>query len=392
MSTTPLVNSLKMNCTTPMAYDLSNSEMIVLIKGTLLFLLFLWLVNTPAQSQSVLHGKITDSKTQAAIPFVNLFFVNTLIGTSANTEGEYTFPKAAYGKYDLVISCLGYERKQITVDLSMPDKEVNIVLNPAVTQLKEVVVNSNDKEYKKQLKIFYRYFLGETMNANKCTIDNYYDLDFSFEGPTGLFVASSSKPLEITNNALGYRIIYLLDKFQIDFTNGYCTVSGIPRFENLKAKDDKQQSHWNKERDRAYFGSITHFMKSFRDSTLKENMYEISLLMPAGLKDSTEDIKIWLADSLYSVYNLTQRELSKKMMRTGLMLRVIYKDEGPEYNYKGYVQGSKQISFIKFPKRQFIIRENGYYENPLSFYIDGYWSWANKIAELMPLEYEPHKK
>ncbi len=72
------------------------------------------------------------------------------------------------------------------------------------------------REYKEQLKIFYRYFLGETINANKCTIDNYYDLDFSFEKPTGLFVASSSKPLEITNNALGYRIIYLLDKFQID--------------------------------------------------------------------------------------------------------------------------------------------------------------------------------
>ena len=74
------------------------------------------------------------------------------------------------------------------------------------------------------------------------------------------------------------------------------------------------------------------------------------------------------------------------------MLRVTYKGEGPEYNYKGYVEGFKQISIIKFPKRQLIIHENGYYENPLSFYIDGYWSWANKIAELMPLEYEPRKK
>jgi hypothetical protein len=117
MSITPPVNSFNNKLTPPMAYDLSNSEMIVPIKGILPCLLFLWAVNTPVQSQSVLHGKITDSKTQSAIPFVNLFFANTLIGTSANAEGEYTFPKAAYGKYDLVISCLGYERKQITIIL-----------------------------------------------------------------------------------------------------------------------------------------------------------------------------------------------------------------------------------------------------------------------------------
>ena len=51
-----------------------------------------------------------------------------------------------------------------------------------------------------------------------------------------------------------------------------------------------------------------------------------------------------------------------------------------------------QTSYLKFKRDQLVIHDNGYYENPLSFYMEGYLEWSEKIAELMPLEYQPTEK
>jgi hypothetical protein len=96
-------------------------------------------------------GKVTDSLTKEAIPFVNLVLKGTAIGTTTNFEGEFTLETKV--KSDtLVFSCIGYKVKKIPI-IKNHFQKINIQLEPTVTKLTEVVVrysgNPADKILKK---------------------------------------------------------------------------------------------------------------------------------------------------------------------------------------------------------------------------------------------------
>jgi outer membrane receptor for ferrienterochelin and colicins len=55
-------------------------------------------------AQSSLTGKILDSLTHKPIPFVNVFFANTTIGTVSDTIGSFKIRNITNGKYDLTFS------------------------------------------------------------------------------------------------------------------------------------------------------------------------------------------------------------------------------------------------------------------------------------------------
>ncbi|MEJ7692361.1 DUF5686 and carboxypeptidase regulatory-like domain-containing protein [Daejeonella sp.] len=93
-----------------------------------------------AQSLTV-RGKITDHKGQP-IPFASIYEKNTTIGTSANSEGEYSL-KLSAGKHDLYYRAIGYRQEIKEIDLKT-NYNLDVSLAEAVFELADVVVKAGD--------------------------------------------------------------------------------------------------------------------------------------------------------------------------------------------------------------------------------------------------------
>lgn len=85
---------------------------------------------------SQLKGVIINSETKEKIPYVNIWVENESIGTTSNENGEFTLD-ISRGEF-LILSSLGYENKRIEISTTSN----SISLNPKVTELDEVIVNS----------------------------------------------------------------------------------------------------------------------------------------------------------------------------------------------------------------------------------------------------------
>jgi len=88
------------------------------------------------------RGSIIDSKTKEKIPFVNLLFEGTSIGTVSDFEGVF-FLETDEKAESLLISCLGYENKTISVSYNSYN-ELTIEMEPQDNVLYEIVVYAGE--------------------------------------------------------------------------------------------------------------------------------------------------------------------------------------------------------------------------------------------------------
>ncbi len=107
---------------------------------TCLFLLISY--NLSAQPLTV-RGKITDQQGQP-VPFASIYEKNTTIGTSANSEGEYSL-KLNAGKHDLHYKAIGYRQEVREIDLTT-NYNLDVTLTQAVFELADVVVRSDGED------------------------------------------------------------------------------------------------------------------------------------------------------------------------------------------------------------------------------------------------------
>lgn len=112
--------------------------------------IFLWVIvlllitgGTFAQKTKV-YGYILDKETNEPVPFVNIAFNQTKIGTSSNMEGYYSL-ESYYATDSLLVSAVGYvpQRAKIKSDQA---QRLDIYLESGQVQLKEFTVSAKDHE------------------------------------------------------------------------------------------------------------------------------------------------------------------------------------------------------------------------------------------------------
>ncbi|MGK7371284.1 MAG: carboxypeptidase-like regulatory domain-containing protein, partial [Candidatus Halalkalibacterium sp. M3_1C_030] len=167
-----------------------------------------------AYAQATVEGRVIDTETKQALQGVHVFFSGTKIGTSTDRGGNYTLDNIPPGVHRLVVSMVGYGRKTFELVLE-PDenKTMDFGLKPVVYEMNEVFVGNLDEKWKKQLERFEGLFLGETKTAESVSILNPEVLRFD-SNFWGRLTAEALAPLQIENNALGYRITYYLEEFE----------------------------------------------------------------------------------------------------------------------------------------------------------------------------------
>src|ERR1700761_3093621 len=106
------------------------------MKQILSFLIFLF-AGSDLFAQLTVGGKIKDEKAKP-VPFASVYVKNTTIGTSANSEGEYTL-QLKPGQYEVLYKAVGYRQESRKLDVKT-NQVINVSLTTETYFLKDVTI------------------------------------------------------------------------------------------------------------------------------------------------------------------------------------------------------------------------------------------------------------
>ncbi len=419
-------------------------------------ILFVTLMPLGCFAQFTVTGRILNQADTKPVANASVFLSNTSIGNKTNSDGAFTLQNVKPGKYDLIISIIGFEtyRQSITVNssnITLP----GILILPKAILLNEVKIKpKNDPNRDRNYEWFKDEFLGTSVLADECKILNPEILDLDYDESTLTLTASTTDFLEIENDALGYKIKYLLTNFILD--NGpsakfHLDYEGSVSFEEMKGSL-AQQRRWKKSRQEVYEGSPMHFLRSVYNSS-EEESYDATVLPlffregfwvqrlakypnPQRPADSLIHVKINFFKKLRSEgadpqdslswWNkkaklpktidkllpapLQKGEFVKPTDQRGLLALGLTRDIYSLYiNYDKYrlhnghyelnTQPISNLSdpqntkntLVSFNTPYALFDRNGGLVNPNSLTFSGAWDRL-RVAELLPLDYEPAKE
>lgn len=330
-------------------------------------------------------GIVIDAATKLPMRGASVFCQNTTLGTATNADGAFqlTLPS---GGYDLVISFSGFETFSKRISSSTENLlNQNIELKEKQKSLEEIsiTVTTEVKDGLAKYGNFFRdLFIGQSLNANSCTIENPEVLHFFFSKKKNKLKITAQENIIIQNKALGYTIKYQLDSFTHEYSNGMTQFTGYPLFEEMQGTDMEVQA-WKDKREKAYFGSLLHFMHAYYDSSIAESGFKIELINKTNNKTKQLNNPY---DSAYVAHYEDEME-----WHFPASLRIIYKDEIPEagylIKYKMAANTTVQISQLDFLDA-ITIQQNGYFFDQRDLIAQGYFEWE-KIADFLPYNYIP---
>jgi hypothetical protein len=103
---------------------------------------------------ATINGFIRDKETGETLVGASVLLAGTRLGTTSNKSGYFALSEIKPGKYNVVFSYLGYEKKEITVELKRREsRRIDVELSSEALQLDEVVVESNRLDDKRQISV-----------------------------------------------------------------------------------------------------------------------------------------------------------------------------------------------------------------------------------------------
>jgi len=383
------------------------------------------------EGQSSIDGQIVDKETGEPLIGVNVFISKTSIGATTDKDGIYTIKNISNGRYELVISMIGYamEKKELNLFANVQlDMDFRLTTEP-INMKQIIVTKKSNKQWKKNYNVFKNAFLGNSKNGKSCKIINEYVLSFNRE--ENILSASTQKPLIIENMRLGYVVTYYLKGFATNNTflrsddesffnfffissTKFVRYTGESFFTEMEPKSERQKQQWIKNRQIAYNGSLRHFLatlgkrfdrryKMKGDSLRQRNDW---LLISGSKIDplTKEGFEVYLKEEYKKRYDY--RELLNDRLvwstKNDNELSLSFKDkmmvkfnrEGEELNYLFYTFESKskpkihQTSVLKLGKDSVIFDKNGRYFEKFMIEQQEYMGWE-RVGDQLPFDYKP---
>ncbi|MBT2561218.1 carboxypeptidase-like regulatory domain-containing protein [Pedobacter sp. ISL-68] len=385
-----------------------------------------------AQQTFNLSGQVSELN-GSPLPGASIYVSGSKNATVTDNNGQFLLRLNA-GEYDLIIKSIGYKTLTKKVFVKDVDLIVNVKLQEKSIALADVTIKANPYR-NKDLERFISLFIGTSPNAKFCKIKNPAVLDFVRNQNDNNLKVYASDFLIIENDALGYKLNYLLESFEYEEGAGKVSYKGSVYFEDLKGSD-KAQQRWAQNRRSAYQGSPMHFFSALykknidsegflilklvnqtnskrpSDSVLKANITRLLLKQQkkTGLINVNENdsLSYWLKLKSKPMYLPTlitktvlvdtllhKSENELKSITSKDIMYVVYtkRDEEPGYvstlspEIKKNLQfTNSQLSQIKLLVDKCAFSSNGVLVDPQSVYFSGYWGWRN-VADSLPIDY-----
>jgi hypothetical protein len=357
-------------------HKLSHSILIVLIFSQLSLV-----------AQQRIYGIVYDSSTHQTLPYANLFFNNTSIGTATNSNGKFEIINNNFDRVNLIISFIGYEQKSLWIDISSKETYLEIGLNPASKLLSEIVVSGKGEiNRKKYIQLFEKEFLG-TNDHNKCRILNIDSIDF-YEDESNSLIARTNVPIQIENKELGYRILFYLVDFKSS-SDGY-SIKGNTFFQQLPAKSKKQLSEWKANRTMAYRGSLQHFIYALKFDSLQQDRFKLYQSLP-GLENTRNSPFFYTQELNSTVFELSVDSLihdsQNQLFVVKTPIEIHYTQAATQQ--KLYSDVNHQVSWLETVFDTIRIDTKGQLSNPTEIIMAGDMS-LQRISKMLPTDYQIH--
>jgi hypothetical protein len=341
-----------------------------------------------AQANYKVIGRVIKETDGAVLPNTSVFAQNTTIGTVTNTEGDFTL-YLPNGGYELAFSYTGYITESVRVTNTETVQNIIVKLKEKQKELESVsVVASNEvlDGNEKYGKFFKEEFLGKTLAAQQCTIENPEVLHYFFSKKRNRLKITATEAVIIKNMALGYQIKYNLDSFTHEYKTETSVFTGFPLYENMPG-DSLQQITWKVARAAAYKGSMLHFMRSLYYKTLKENNFAVQFIV----KQNNKDVAIKLSNFYAALgYNKDDSLQTVDILPTKNNIGILYLAAKPVANYlsENPTEPTEfRFSLLNLSTMEgFTVEQNGYFYDQNDVTVSGYWSWE-KVADQLPYNY-----
>ena len=229
-----------------------------------------------AQSAAMqVTGTVVDALSKKPLAGASVYLDHTTRATVSSDSGKFVLSGIPAGNYKLIISYVGYNSASVAINEQSPHGFM-VELPPAEKFLDEVAIRINPK-WDEYFSLFKMFFLGK--GGLQCIVKNPKTLHFEYNDTSYVLTAEAGRPLIIENQALGYRMYYDLASF-VHYA-GRTRYSGDVRFEELVPQNSREQKKWKANREKAYYGSSIHFMRSLVNNTLKKDDFIVKKLVKA---------------------------------------------------------------------------------------------------------------
>lgn len=358
-----------------------------------------------AQTTYNVNGSVTDAHSGAPLAGATVYISNSSKGDVTNEKGAYSITGLLNGKYDLIVSYVGFQTEIYGLNIEGKNVQVSFKLNRAPKALAEIIVKIDSKTLQRRFETFFNAFIGTDKIARHTHIINPEVIHLTEKA--GVLIAQSKAPLIIENKDMGYSIQYLLKNFTYDQKKGDLQYFGYPYFEEMKTQKRSEQRKWERNREKAYRVSRLRFFRTLGEQRLIEQGYIVGSLTPKEqklsiislrgkiTKSNTFDITLFngkYQDSLFwpevpydSIMN--QFPDGRYLLDfNGLLSVDATLALGHAVEAGDYVPG-QNFSVISI-KKPVVVNEYGLPDNPFDIVV--YGDWVNmRIAWLLPFNYEP---
>jgi len=338
-----------------------------------------------AQHSSI-AGRVIDAENGEPIPGVNVFLAQSTRGTTSDANGEYTIDHLSSGPYEVIVSIIGYksESQSIEIGADRSNRVVDFRLSSEVYDLGPIEVAAQaPRKWKRRLRTFEKYFLGESRSADATEILNPFAL--SFESAGGVLTARASEPITMENTYLGYRVTFMLDRFRFDQSLQTLQYDGNAYYEELTPVDEEQGRDWVRNRENTYYGSVQHLLWSVINNRTKEEGFTLKIDKRINAPASQDIPDFELTDAKEFV-ELTDTP-SKYRISFNHYLYVTYQNRNAKFSFRlRNREPDRQISWISMHSGQGYIHENGSVYSPGPLRIHGYLN-TKRIADRLPVDY-----
>jgi hypothetical protein len=406
-----------------------------------LLLIGFFLISWVGYAQTDLAGKVLAADNKVPVASANVYISNSSVGTVTDEKGQFIIRNFPPGRYDLVVSCIGYETQVITLSSSQLPPVLTILLKPKINELQEVIVEPYEKNgWEKWGSFFMENFIGTSAFSRDCKLLNKDVIKFRFSKKSNTLKAIANDRLVIENRALGYVLKYDLTRFEYDFGTRIFLYQGYPLFEEMETKRKGLQKRWMENREDAYYGSVMHFMRSLFRNKLVEQDFEVRKLIKLPDAEKKRVRALYRAQAVNAAINgtvmidgqlpglrrdsaayyrkvMNEPESMNVLINTILTgdsiayaldsatvglefndyLQVVYtkKKTPPEYQ-KMLPRGVTSIlltsELFRTSSNPIMVLASGNYFEGTDLITSGYWAWSEKIANLLPNEYWPSPK
>jgi len=388
------------------------------------FLLGLVILPTLVRAQGTITGKVMSADIQIPLAKASVFLSNATFGTATENDGTFALRNVKPGQYELVVSYVGYESYHKTILVGAAPINLDIEMHLKSTALSEVSIVLH-KFSKENYAMFLKYFLGTSDNAKKCKILNPKIIDLSYNAIDKKLVGHSDDFIIIENRALGYRLKYLLEKFEFDGISEIISIGGQPLYEDLPGSKT-QLAKWKQKREDAYYGSSMHFYRSLINNDLEQQGFVMYHLLrkpnherPAQVvivKKLDHFEAVGPRDSIVYWHNMYDlKKYNEYLSKQPLNLFDVFRNTDQEGIYgitfpdNLYVVYTKKhdsvsdvnlyrpidmenfmVSIITLYKPAAFFDKNGIVVSGGSTLYEGAWA-RDKMPELLPVDYAPVK-